>query len=40
MGDVANEETYRELRYQGQIYDQETGLYYNRHCYVDPESGQ
>ncbi|WP_241658685.1 RHS repeat domain-containing protein [Aeromonas dhakensis] len=40
LGDAANEETYCELRYQGQIYDQETGLYYNRHRYFDPELGQ
>uniref|UniRef100_UPI0006489BA5 RHS repeat-associated core domain-containing protein n=1 Tax=Plesiomonas sp. ZOR0011 TaxID=1339230 RepID=UPI0006489BA5 len=35
-----NDETYCELRYQGQIYDQETGLYYNRRRYFDPELGQ
>ncbi|MFQ2274315.1 RHS repeat-associated core domain-containing protein, partial [Aeromonas hydrophila] len=35
-----NDETYCELRYQGQIYDQETGFYYNRHRYFDPELGQ
>ena len=40
LGDATNEETYCELRYQGQIYDQETGLYYNRHRYFDPELGQ
>ncbi|WP_171903441.1 RHS repeat-associated core domain-containing protein, partial [Aeromonas sp. ANP5] len=40
LGDAANDETYCELRYQGQIYDQETGLYYNRHRYFDPELGQ
>ncbi|OEC49109.1 hypothetical protein A9G49_21055 [Aeromonas sp. ANP5] len=40
LGDAANEETYCELRYQGQLYDQETGLYYNRHRYFDPELGQ
>ena len=40
LGDAANDETYSELRYQGQIYDQETGLYYNRHRYFDPELGQ
>ncbi|MFJ5476749.1 RHS repeat-associated core domain-containing protein, partial [Pectobacterium carotovorum] len=36
----ANEEVYCELRYQGQLYDAETGLYYNRHRYYDAESGQ
>lgn len=40
LGDAANEETYCELRYQGQLHDQETGLYYNRHRYFDPELGQ
>lgn len=40
LGDAANEEIYCELRYQGQLYDQETGLYYNRHRYFDPELGQ
>ncbi|MEQ9995778.1 RHS repeat-associated core domain-containing protein, partial [Pectobacterium versatile] len=40
LGDAANEEVYCELRYQGQLYDAETGLYYNRHRYYDAESGQ
>nr|WP_257620233.1 RHS repeat-associated core domain-containing protein [Aeromonas hydrophila] len=40
LGDAANDETYCELRYQGQLYDQETGLYYNRHRFFDPELGQ
>ena len=40
LGDAANEEVYCELRYQGQVYDAETGLYYNRHRYYDPELGQ
>ncbi|PWC17624.1 RHS repeat-associated core domain-containing protein, partial [Brenneria nigrifluens] len=40
LGDAANEEVYCELRYQGQLYDVETGLYYNRHRYYDAESGQ
>ncbi|WP_269769939.1 RHS repeat-associated core domain-containing protein, partial [Pectobacterium parmentieri] len=31
---------YCELRYQGQLYDAETGLCYNRHRYYDAESGQ
>ncbi|MFP1814032.1 RHS repeat-associated core domain-containing protein, partial [Lonsdalea quercina] len=38
--DAANEEVYCELRYQGQIYDAETGLYYNRHRYYAADSGQ
>ncbi|EJS94561.1 Hypothetical protein Y17_2199 [Pectobacterium wasabiae CFBP 3304] len=37
---AANKEVYCELRYQGQLYDAETGLYYNRHRYYDAESGQ
>ncbi|MEQ9880353.1 RHS repeat-associated core domain-containing protein [Pectobacterium aroidearum] len=40
LGDAANEDVYCELRYQGQLYDAETGLYYNRHRYYDAESGQ
>jgi RHS repeat-associated protein len=40
LGDAANEEVYCELRYQGQVYDAETGLYYNRHRYYDPTLGQ
>uniref|UniRef100_UPI001F22797D RHS repeat-associated core domain-containing protein n=2 Tax=Pectobacterium versatile TaxID=2488639 RepID=UPI001F22797D len=40
LGDAANEEVYCELRYQGQLFDAETGLYYNRHRYYDAESGQ
>ncbi|WP_459623691.1 RHS repeat-associated core domain-containing protein, partial [Dickeya oryzae] len=40
LGDAANEEVYCELRYQGQVYDSETGLYYNRHRYYDPSLGQ
>ena len=31
---------YCDLRYQGQIFDAETGLYYNRHRYYDPAIGQ
>ncbi|WP_226888168.1 RHS repeat-associated core domain-containing protein, partial [Pectobacterium aquaticum] len=38
--DAANEEVYCELRYQGQLFDAETGLYYNRHRYFDPETAQ
>ena len=28
------------LRFQGQYYDHETGLHYNRHRYYDPHSGR
>ncbi|WP_291745801.1 MULTISPECIES: glycohydrolase toxin TNT-related protein [unclassified Limnobacter] len=28
------------LRFQGQYYDEETGLHYNRHRYFDPKCGQ
>lgn len=28
------------LRFQGQYFDQETGLHYNRHRYYDPDSGR
>ncbi|MDP2571933.1 RHS repeat-associated core domain-containing protein [Vibrio penaeicida] len=38
--DVANDPIECDLRYQGQIYDRETGLYYNRHRYYDTDSGQ
>ena len=40
IGDAANDETGCDLRYQGQLYDAESGLYYNRHRYYDPEIGQ
>ncbi|WP_332630923.1 toxin C-terminal domain-containing protein [Citrobacter sp. ESBL3] len=39
-GDVANEEISCDLRYPGQLYDAESGLYYNRYRYYDPELGQ
>lgn len=29
-----------DLRYPGQLYDAESGLYYNRYRYYDPELGQ
>ncbi|WP_380180405.1 RHS repeat-associated core domain-containing protein [Kalamiella sp. sgz302252] len=32
-------QTDNPLRYQGQYYDRETGLYYNRHRYYNPECG-
>jgi RHS repeat-associated protein len=28
------------LRFQGQYYDDETGLHYNRHRYYDPQTGR
>ena len=28
-----------KIRYQGQYYDEETGLHYNRHRYYDPSTG-
>ncbi len=40
LEDAANDPTECELRYQGQIFDKETGLYYNRHRYYDTDSGQ
>ncbi len=40
LGDAANDEVSCDLRYPGQLYDAESGLYYNRHRYYDPEIGQ
>ena len=40
LEDAANEPIECDLRYQGQIFDKETGLYYNRHRYYDTDSGQ
>ncbi|MCL1124452.1 DUF6531 domain-containing protein [Shewanella surugensis] len=37
---AANDPVFCDLRYQGQIFDAETGLYYNRHRYYDPDSCQ
>ncbi len=34
------EEVENNLRFQGQYYDEETGLHYNRHRYYDPGAGQ
>jgi RHS repeat-associated protein len=34
------EEVGNPLRFQGQYFDEETGLHYNRHRYFDPRSGQ
>ncbi|AHE72488.1 hypothetical protein M942_04125 [Enterobacter ludwigii] len=39
-GDAANDEVSCDLRYPGQLYDAESGLYYNRYRYYDPEPGQ
>ncbi|HHY0363484.1 TPA: RHS repeat domain-containing protein, partial [Vibrio cholerae] len=35
-----NDELYCDLRYQGQIEDRESGLYYNVNRYYDADSGQ
>ncbi|OXX49131.1 hypothetical protein B9J93_03215 [Vibrio sp. V17_P4S1T151] len=35
-----NDELYFDLRYQGQIEDRESGLYYNVNRYYDADSGQ
>ncbi|WP_299009180.1 RHS repeat-associated core domain-containing protein [uncultured Shewanella sp.] len=37
---AANDPVSCDLRYQGQVYDQETNLYYNRFRYYDPDSCQ
>ncbi|MES2822780.1 MAG: M35 family metallo-endopeptidase [Pseudomonadota bacterium] len=34
------EEVENNLRFQGQYFDEETGLHYNRHRYYDPSVGQ
>jgi RHS repeat-associated protein len=34
------EEIYQPLRSQGQYYDNETGLHYNRFRYYDPDCGR
>ena len=34
------EEVENNLRFQGQYFDEETGLHYNRHRYYDPSLGQ
>jgi len=34
------EEIENNLRFQGQYFDEETGLHYNRHRYYDPSLGQ
>jgi RHS repeat-associated protein len=38
--DIHVEKVDNPLRMQGQYYDQETGLYYNRFRYYDPDAGQ
>ncbi len=40
LEDAANDPVNSDLRYQGQVFDSETGLYYNRHRYYDPETCQ
>ncbi|WP_339427054.1 RHS repeat-associated core domain-containing protein, partial [Pseudomonas proteolytica] len=35
VGEVAN-----PLRFQGQYYDRESGLHYNRHRYYNPDNGR
>ncbi|VAW65179.1 Rhs-family protein [hydrothermal vent metagenome] len=34
------EEIENNIRFQGQYYDEESGLHYNRHRYYSPDSGQ
>ena len=40
MEQAANDLVNCDLRYQEQIFDSETGLYYNGHRYYDPDSCQ
>ncbi|EOL8959903.1 RHS repeat-associated core domain-containing protein [Cronobacter dublinensis] len=43
MEDIAmrtGEPVYQPLRYQGQYFDAETGLHYNRSYYCDPDAGR
>lgn len=40
MRALAGPRTACPFRYQGQYEDTETGLYYNRFRYYDPEAGQ
>ena len=44
MGNQLNEENphhlYQPYRLPGQQYDEESGLYYNRHRYYDPLQGR
>ena len=34
------EEIENNIRFQGQYFDEETGLHYNRHRYYNPDTGQ
>jgi RHS repeat-associated protein len=41
IGNAANQAGFRNpIRFQGQYFDHETGLHYNRHRYYDPETGR
>ncbi|WP_064792213.1 RHS repeat domain-containing protein [Shewanella woodyi] len=40
LEDAANDPVNCDLRYQGQVFDSETGLYYNRHRYYDVDTCQ
>lgn len=41
-GDLSNRDSksIQNLRFQGQYFDAETGLHYNRHRYYDPQTGK
>ena len=39
-GKPLNDQYQNNLRFQGQQYDEETGLHYNRHRYYDPSQGR
>ncbi|HED33686.1 MAG TPA: RHS repeat-associated core domain-containing protein, partial [Gammaproteobacteria bacterium] len=34
------EEIENNIRFQGQYFDEESGLHYNRHRYYNPDTGQ
>ena len=40
LADLTSETIINPLRFQGQYYDQESGLHYNRFRYYDPETGR
>lgn len=41
IGDAARKAGFKNpIRFQGQYFDDETGLHYNRHRYFDPDSGR
>ncbi|HSX60850.1 MAG TPA: RHS repeat-associated core domain-containing protein [Tahibacter sp.] len=40
VADEAPEAVHQPLRYQGQYFDSETGLHYNRYRYYDPDIGR